>query len=55
VRVINLLAKLLKPLAETIFPRWLYDYAYRLGKYPSMVALQKVAEDDRSFRWFRSF
>jgi hypothetical protein len=55
VRVINLLAKLLKPLAETIFPRWLYDYVYRLGKYPSMVALQKVAEDDRSFRWFRSF
>jgi hypothetical protein len=43
-RVVNLLGKLLKPIAETIFPRCLYDRFYRLGKYPSMVALQKVAE-----------
>jgi predicted O-methyltransferase YrrM len=54
-RVVNLLWKLLKPIAETIFPRWLYDYFYRPGKYPSMVALQKVAADDRSYKWFRSF
>jgi hypothetical protein len=24
-------------------------------KYPSMVALQKVAEDERTWTWFRSF
>jgi predicted O-methyltransferase YrrM len=55
VRVLNLFGKVLKPIAETIFPRWLYDYVYRVAKYPSIVALQKVAEDDRSWRWFRSF
>ena len=55
VRGLNLLGTILKPIAETIFPRWLYDYVYRIVKYPSLVALQKVAEDDRSFRWFRSF
>jgi predicted O-methyltransferase YrrM len=54
-RIVNLLWKLVKPIAEAIFPRWLYDYFYRLGKYPSMVALQKVAEDERSWKWFRSF
>jgi predicted O-methyltransferase YrrM len=54
-RVVNLLWKLLKPIAETIFPGWLYDYFYRLGKYPSMVALQKVAKDERSWTWFRAF
>jgi len=54
-RVVNLLGKLLKPIAETIFPRWLYDYFYGRGKYPSMVALQKVAADERSWTWFRSF
>lgn len=54
-KAMNLLAKLLKPFAETIFPHWLYDYFYGLMKYPTMVALQKVAEDERSFRWFRSF
>ncbi|CNI52817.1 Uncharacterised protein [Mycobacterium tuberculosis] len=55
VRALNLLGAILKPVAETIFPRWLYDYVYRMVKYPSVVALQKVAEDKRSFRWFRSF
>jgi len=54
-KLANLLAKLLKPIAETVFPRWLYDHAYRPVKYPTMVALQKVGEDKRSFRWFRSF
>jgi predicted O-methyltransferase YrrM len=54
VRLMNLLARPVKPFAA-IFPRWLYDYTYGVAKYPSMVALQKVAEDERSFRWFRSF
>jgi predicted O-methyltransferase YrrM len=54
-KVVNLLWKLGKPFAELLFPRWLYDYVYGLGKYPSMVALQKVTKDDRSWKWFRSF
>jgi predicted O-methyltransferase YrrM len=55
VRLAHLVAKVFKPFAEVIFPHWLYDYVYRLMKYPTMVAIQKVAEDQRSFRWFRSF
>lgn len=54
-RAMNLICKVAQPFAELLFPRWLYDYAYALGKYPSMVALQKVAEDNRSWKWFRSF
>lgn len=51
----NKIAMLIRPLAEALFPRWLYDYFYRGATYPSMVALQKVAEDERSWNWFRSF
>jgi predicted O-methyltransferase YrrM len=54
-RVVNVLWRLGKPFAELLFPRWLYDYFYGLGKYPSMVALQKVTEDNRNWKWFRSF
>jgi predicted O-methyltransferase YrrM len=54
-RVVNLLCKIVGPLAELFFPRWLYDYTYAVGRYPSMVALQKVGEDDRNWKWFRSF
>jgi predicted O-methyltransferase YrrM len=54
-RLANIIAKVLKPIAETMFPRWLYDRWYHASKYPSMVALQKVAEDERSATWFRSF
>jgi predicted O-methyltransferase YrrM len=53
-RLPGLIVKLLKPVAETVFPRWLYD-RYAVAKYPSMVALQKVTDDERSYRWFRSF
>jgi predicted O-methyltransferase YrrM len=55
VRVVNFLWRIFRPIADLTFPHWLYDYVYRLGKYPSMVALQKVAEDERSWKWFRSF
>jgi predicted O-methyltransferase YrrM len=55
VRVVNVAWKILRPFADLLFPHWLYDYVYRLGRYPSMVALQKVAEDERSWKWFRSF
>jgi predicted O-methyltransferase YrrM len=54
-RAANVLWKLLAPLAETVFPRWLYDHFYRMAKYPSMVALQKVTDDERHEKWFRSF
>ncbi len=54
-KVMNLLCRIAKPFAELFFPRWLYDYCYALGKYPSMVALQKVTEDNRNWKWFRSF
>jgi predicted O-methyltransferase YrrM len=54
-KIVNFLWKLIRPVADFIFPHWLYDYVYRLGKYPSMIALQKVAEDNRSWKWFRSF
>ncbi|OBF98401.1 hypothetical protein A5773_09055 [Mycobacterium sp. 852014-52450_SCH5900713] len=55
IRLQNMLAKVVRPFAETIFPMWLYDYLYRGAKYPSMVALQKIAEDERNWNWFRSF
>jgi hypothetical protein len=55
ISVVNLLWKIAKPFAEAFFPHWLYDYFYGLGKYPSMVALQKVAQDERNWKWFRSF
>jgi predicted O-methyltransferase YrrM len=54
-KIVNFLWKLIRPIADLVFPHWLYDYFYRLGKYPSMIALQKVAEDNRSWKWFRSF
>jgi predicted O-methyltransferase YrrM len=54
-RVVNGLCRIIQPIAELLFPRWLYDYAFAVGKYPSMVALQKIAKDDRSWKWFRSF
>jgi hypothetical protein len=54
-RVINLLYRIVQPVAGILFPHWLYDYVFALGKYPSMVALQKVTEDDRNWKWFRSF
>lgn len=53
-RVRSLGAKILKPLAETLFPRRLYD-RYASAKYPTMVAFQKVAEDERDQAWFCSF
>ncbi len=55
VRRLRFPIKLLKPLAETIFPHWLYDQFYARGKFPSTVALRKVSDDERNFDWYRSF
>jgi predicted O-methyltransferase YrrM len=41
--------------AAMIIPRHLYDRFYVRMLYPSMVVLQKVAEDGRSWDWFASF
>jgi hypothetical protein len=53
-RLKNTLAKVLKPIAEAILPRWPYDRYYHPARYPSVLALQKVAEDEPSAAWFRS-
>jgi predicted O-methyltransferase YrrM len=55
VRIAGALVKVFAPFAELLFPHWLYDHVYRWLKYPTMVAIEKVAEDQRSFKWFRSF
>jgi predicted O-methyltransferase YrrM len=48
-------AFILKPFAEHILPTKLYDNFYARAKFPSMVALKKVAQDTRDWDWFASF
>lgn len=42
-------------IAPYVLPRNLYDFYYVRTLYSSMVAFQKVAEDDRAWSWFQSF
>ncbi|MER3432470.1 MAG: hypothetical protein C4288_03335 [Leptolyngbya sp. ERB_1_1] len=42
-------------IAQYVLPHHLYDYYYVRTLYSSMVAFQKVAEDDRNWNWFQSF
>jgi predicted O-methyltransferase YrrM len=42
-------------IAHVILPAIVYDRAYRRVRYPSMIALKKVAEDTRSWTWFKGF
>ncbi|MCU0549870.1 MAG: class I SAM-dependent methyltransferase [Leptolyngbya sp. Prado105] len=42
-------------IAGYLLPRNLYDCYYVRTLYSSMVALQKVKEDDRNWNWFQSF
>jgi predicted O-methyltransferase YrrM len=49
-----LVGSILRPIAP-LLPHWLYDYVYSMMRYPSMVALKKIAEDDRAITWYRSF
>jgi predicted O-methyltransferase YrrM len=51
----NRAAAILKPFAESVLPIKFYDNYYARAKYPSMVALRKVAEDVRDWDWFASF
>lgn len=51
----NRAAAVLKPFADLVLPTKLYDNYYGRAKYPSMVALKKVAQDHRDWDWFVSF
>lgn len=42
-------------IAGYVLPRNLYDRYYVRTLYSSMVAFEKVAEDDRTWNWFQSF
>ena len=49
------IASALKPFAEFILPLKFHDKYYARAKFPSMVALRKVAQDTRNWDWFASF
>ena len=42
-------------LAGTIMPRRFYDRYYVSKIFPTMVAFEKIAPDERDWRWFESF
>jgi predicted O-methyltransferase YrrM len=42
-------------IAGYVLPRNLYDRYYVRTLYSSMIAFQKIAEDDRNWNWFQSF
>jgi predicted O-methyltransferase YrrM len=44
-----------RPLAKHILPHSVYATAYSKRIFPTMIALRKVAEDNRDWRWFQSF
>lgn len=48
-------AALTPELARNLLPSRIYDSQYVRRRYPSMVALRKVDEDLRDWRWFRGF
>jgi predicted O-methyltransferase YrrM len=48
------LARLLLRAVGPVLPKALHDRLQR-ESYPSMVALQKIAEDERNWDWFKSF
>lgn len=56
-RTVARVARTVIPLsvAGYILPRNLYDYHYIRAAYTSMVALRKVAEDNRNWDWFQAF
>ncbi len=41
--------------AHAILPAGIHSHVYRRMCYPSMVAFKKIAEDTRSWTWFKSF
>jgi predicted O-methyltransferase YrrM len=55
-RLANILKAVIPPaLAGHMLPHNLYDRYYSRTIFASMVALKKVANDNRSFNWFESF
>src|ERR1022692_3379223 len=55
--IIAKVGKILLPprLAYGILPAGVYGSIYRRIQYPSMVAFKKIAEDTRSWTWFKGF
>jgi predicted O-methyltransferase YrrM len=41
--------------AQTLLPKRLYDHRYSRLLFPRMVALRKIAEDTRDWKWFEPF
>ncbi len=55
-RMAKTLQRVVPPgLAGFVLPRVLYDRYYVRLLYPSMVVLQKISTDERSWSWFDSF
>jgi predicted O-methyltransferase YrrM len=55
-RTVRTIGRLLPPrMARLVLPTDVYSRIYRRIRYPSMVALKKVAEDTRSWTWFKVF
>jgi predicted O-methyltransferase YrrM len=55
-RAIKATSRLFPPhVARVFLPADVYSHFYRRMCYPSMVVLKKVAEDTRSWTWFKSF
>ena len=51
----NQVARFLDPSAGRFIPRDLHDNYFSRARYPSMVALKKIAADDRNYDWFTPF
>jgi len=55
-RLADIVTAVIPPsIAGYIFPRNIYDKHYLRALYSSIVALKKVANDERSWDWFESF
>lgn len=55
-RMADLASTILPPrIATKVLPQELYDRIYIRTRFSTMVALQKTAEDDRPWDWFRPF
>ena len=55
-RIARMASRFISPgLAQWCLPAALYDRVYRRMRFPSMVALKKVAPDVRNWEWFEGF
>lgn len=55
-RLATVVVTLLPPaIAQMVLPASIYDRIYRRVRFQSLVILKKVAEDTRTWTWFKSF